>query len=544
MAAAAAAIIAFGALGLRILARVTVERPAVGGVLREGAIGEPRFVNPIYATNDTDRDLANLVFAKLIRYDASGAPMMDLAEYIELGADDRSYTIRLREELEWHDGEALDADDVVFTVKTVQDPAYQSPFRQNWQGVAVEKLDGRTVRFSLRQPYAPFIENLAVGILPEHLWRKIPAEAAALSDLNLKPVGAGPYRFEKFTRREEGRVTSVALVRNKRYHLEGPYLKEVRFSFFPSQAELVAAYRRNEIDAFTLLSAAPDGLERLDLELHELALPKLFAVFLNATADPVLGRGAVRNALNRAVDRDRIIRETAADGGRLAPSPLPPGILGFHEGLAPVSYDPEAARRILADDGWKDGDGDGVLERTERRGTKRTTQTLAVTLHTSDAPELARAAELIAELWRAVGVKTDVVVLAVKELEANVIRPRAYEALLFGEVLGHDPDPFAFWHTSQLKDPGLNIALYSNRRVDELLEEARRTHDTERRRRLYREFQELVSREVGAIFLYSPSQAYAVRKNIRGVEIGAIALPDERFNGINRWHVDTRRAFK
>lgn len=537
----------FGVLSNRLLDRVTVEKPAVGGVLREGALSEPRFINPIYASSDTERDLSNLVFSKLISYDADGTPVMDLAEDVAASPDGRIYTVRLKPDLRWHDGEAVSADDVVFTVKTIQDPEYQSPLRPNWIGVAVEKLNEATIRFTLRQPYAPFLENLALGIVPEHLWRKIPREAAILSDLNLKPVGTGPYRFKKFIRREDGTIVSLELTRNRNYHGVGPYLREIRFSFYPDEPQLIAAYRRDDIDAFAFISTAHvKTLERLDTNIHELELPKLFGVFFNPTANPALGRKPVRQALAMAIDRELLVRETLAGGGAIVNTAIPPGTFGAADDIAAPPYDPAQARSLLERDGWKaTATGSAaVLERTEGTGRNRKTIELVIRLVTSDAPELADAALRIADMWQAAGVKTEVSIRPLKDLETSIIRPRAYEALLFGEVFGHDPDPFAFWHTSQLKDPGLNIALYSNRAVDQLLEEARRTSDTALRAQKYREFQQIVRDDTAAIFLYRPLHYYVIRRGIQGVEIGAIALTSERFNGINRWYMDTQRALK
>lgn len=540
---AAVSALALAGLGGRLIAGVTVERPAVGGVLREGAVSEPRFINPIYATSDTDRDLSNLVFAKLIRYEGA-TQAMDLAEAVEVSPDGKTYTLHLKAGLKWHDGDPLTADDVVFTIKTIQDPEYQSPLRQNWQGVVVEKLGEATVRLTLRQPYAPFYENLALGILPEHLWRKIPRETAVLSDLNLKPVGSGPYRFRRFTRREDGTITSLSLVRNRRYHLAGPYLEEIRFFFYADEERLVAAYRRNEIDGFAFRSATHrESLIPLDLSIYEFRPPKVFAVFLNAGAAPALGRKAVRHALDAAVDREAIVAETAG-GGVAVHTPIPPGAFGFNAAVPPTVFNPDASRRLLAADGWKDADGDGALERTEGSGRRRQTQKLGLTIATSDDPELTRVAERIAAMWRAIEVRVEVRAMPISELELTMIRPRAYEALLFGEIFGHDPDPFAFWHTSQLKDPGLNVALYSNRQVDQLLEEARRTSDPGARERKYREFQRIVSEDAGAIFLYSPAHYYALRRTTRGVALEGAVLPEERFNAVNRWYQDTRRALK
>ncbi len=539
------AVVSFSILAKRTLDRITVPMPDVGGELREGVIREPRFINPIYASNDTDRDLTNLVFSKLIRYDYQGNVVMDLARSIETSQDGKVYTIQLRQGVRWHDDEDLTADDVVFTIKTIQDPEYKSPLRQNWQGVIAEKADETTVRLTLRQAYAPFLENLSLGIIPEHLWRRIPRETSILSDLNLKPIGSGPYKFENLTRRGDGSLISVALARNKKYYLTGPFIKDVRFLFYKDEPQLIAAYRRNEIDSFFITSSLnARELNPLGAEVHELHLPKIFAVFLNPNTNQSLARKAVRQALYKAINREDIIAKTAPGGGVIANSAVPEGTFGYNPDIAPTINNLDEARNILAKDGWKESADKGVLERTEGSGKNRKIQALQVRITTSDAPELAKAADLIAESWRSIGVQTEVKTMPVNDLETSMIRPRAYEALLFGEVFGHDPDPFAFWHTSQLKDPGLNIALYSNRNVDQLLEDARLTTDNNLREKKYREFQKIISDEIGALFLYTPTDYYAMSKRIKGVNIGSITLPEERLDEINFWYVDTRRALK
>lgn len=541
-----AALIAAAALVVliaRTVERVTVIAPAVGGRLREAVIGEPRFINPLYASSDTDRDLASLVFGRLIRYDAAGAPRGDLAESFSVSPDGKTYTVRLRTGIMWHDGEAFGADDVLFTIRTIQNPEYKSVLRQNWQGVSVEKTDDRTVRFQLRQPYAPFLENLSVGIIPRHLWQRIPADAAILSDLNIKPVGTGPYQFVRFTRREDGTVTSVVLARNSNFYLPGPYLSEIQFVVEPTADAAVAAYRKNQVDSFVIpAGSALHELSATDASLYRLELPKVFAVFLNSTSVPALGRKAVRQALAMALDRQNILAQTAGEQGVVANAAIPPGSFGANPDIPPIPYDPAKARELLSRDGWKSSGG--RLERIEGSGRTRKIQRLELAIATSDASELTRAAELVAEMWNAVGVKTSVKILPLADLQANVIRARAYDGLLFGEVFGHDPDPFAFWHTSQIKDPGLNVALYSNRAADKLLEEARRNSDPTVRAAKYRDFQKLVSEDVGAVFLYSPAHFYAVRKTVSGVAIGAVALPEERFTDVARWHERTSRTFR
>lgn len=539
----AAALIAFAVLAAKIIERVTVIRPSAGGTFREGSLRAPQLLNPIYATNDTDRDLANLIFSGLIRYDHAGKIIYDLAEGIDVNKDETAYTARLRTSVLWHDGKKFSADDVVATIHAIQDPEYKSPLRQNWQGVTAEKIDDHTVRFLLRQPYAPFLENLSVGIVPADRLNS-PQQALLFSDPKFKPIGTGPYRFSRFAQLDDGTIASLALSRNPRYYRDGPYINEIQFSFYPSESDLIAGYRRNEIDGFLLIQEPPQEFRKLDANIHPIGLPKIFAMFLNANTRPPLGRKAVRSALAMAIDRQAILDATASSGESIANTAIPAGTFGFNADIPPISYDPEAAKKILAADGWKDDDRDGVLARAEGSGRRKKTQELAASITTSDAPGLRQAADLIADNWRAIGVRTEVKVLSIRDLETSAIKPRAYEALLFGELFGHDPDPFAFWHTSQLKDPGLNIALYSNRAVDQLLEAARRENDLGAREKKYREFQKIVSDDIGAIFLYSPTAYYAVRNGVHGVSIGAITASEERFNEINGWYLKTRRALK
>ena len=533
------------AFSRRITLLVTVERPAGGGVLREGEIGEPRYLNPLFASNNTDRDITNLVFAKIVRYNPAGDIAMDLAQSVETSDDGLAYTVVLRDDAQWHDGEPLTADDIVFTIRAIQNPEYQSPLRATWQGVDAERMNDRTVRFTLRQAYAPFIENLAVGIIPAPLWQNIPAGTANLSDLNQKPIGAGPYRFQKLTRREDGTITSLVLERNTSFRGGKPFLGEIRFTFYPDEQSRIASYRRNEIDSFFAtgdIDLAP--LRTEDTVIRETGAPKVFGVFMNAGRQPAFARRAVREALARAIDRDRIIRD-ASPGSRRTEAAIPPGTFGFNGDIKAPAFDPEAAKSLLAKDGWKDSDNDGVLDRSEiGANKKKTTQKLELEIFTSDAPELAAPARLVAEMWQAIGVKTEVKVLAVNELQQAVIRPRAYPVLIFGEVFRHDPDPFAFWHTSQLKDPGLNVALYSNRKVDQLLEDARKTNDRGAREATYREFQRIVNDDIAAIFLTTPRYAYIIREGTQGMTFSSLTLPEDRFNGVEQWYQDTRRAFR
>lgn len=236
----------------------------------------------------------------------------------------------------------------------------------------------------------------------------------------------------------------------------------------------------------------------------------------------------------------------ALQGGAIpADSPIPPGIFGYApaDDSAKTAFGPSNAMKLLEKTGWKKNEN-GMYAMVKKINGKQTETPLSFELVTSDVPELILAAQFIQKSLRAIGIDVRIASIATSELETQNIRTRAYDALLFGETVGHDPDPFPFWHTSQIRDPGLNIALFANREADELLEDARHTSNPEIRMKKYKDFQTIVRKNTGAVFLYSPTYFYGIRSIIKGVDLQNIVVPAERFNEIEKWHIKTKRAWK
>ena len=201
----------------------SVPVPAFGGTLREGILGSPRFINPLLAQTDADRDLVMLAFAGLLRYDGEGNLIPALAEKYEISPDGLVYTVTLKEGLRWPDGKLITSRDVVFTISLVKNPQIQSPRRASWEGVEVEEINERVVKFALKKPYVPFVENLTLGILPNHKWQDIPLSQFSLADLNMEPQGAGPYEIRNVEHDAQGSITAITLRANKRFALGSPY---------------------------------------------------------------------------------------------------------------------------------------------------------------------------------------------------------------------------------------------------------------------------------------------------------------------------------
>lgn len=523
---------------------VTVPIPGVGKSYTEGILREPRFINPLYAATDTDRDISRLIYSRLLTYDGHGNLINDLADGYEVSQDGKTYTISLRTRAYWHDGKPVGADDVVFTIKTIQNSLYKSPLRANWQGVNIEKLDERTVRFTLRTPYAPFIENLAVSVLPKHLWESISPEQAPLHELNMKPIGSGPYKFRRLQQDADGSISWYELSRNADYYQEGPYLKTITFVFFKTEEELLAAWNRNRIDGF---GAVPAGhvaeLANSRSKIHTLTIPRIFGIFFNDKHAPALKEKAVREAIAHALNKKEIVSSVNISSIAVD-SMMPPASPGYTSQVPTFEYNPEQARALLQKAGWKDANGDGILDRKRKEGKKEVVDSLRLTLATSDWPDFVKTAEAVRSALRQVGIEVMVDSKSFNQLESEVIRPRNFDMLLFGEVYGYEPDPFPFWHSSQIKDPGLNVALYANKKVDTLLEEARKIQSPSERARRYVDMQKVIVADIPAVFLYSQLYLYLLPSRIQGVDLSKISLPADRFSTINKWFISTRRVFK
>lgn len=522
--------------------RYKVAAPAYGGTLREGIVGIPRFINPLLSISDADRDLVNLIYTGLMRFDGKGSLVPSLAERYEILEDGRVYVFYLRR-ADWSDGKPITAEDVVFTVGLAKNPAYRSLVRANWEGVNAEAVDEHTVSFTLAKPYAPFLENATLGIMPKHRWKDVLPAEFNLTDLNLQPIGSGPYTALSYEKNTSGRISLYRLEANKNYLPERPFIESMEVRFYGSQPEMMDALGRGEIDA--LSSLPPQYAESLGAQSRtvlQLGLPRVFGIFFNQNSSKVLADNAVRQALELVTDKQRLIEQVLDNQGTPVYSPIPPGSFGALDQsfYADRAFDIEKAKTVLAKSGWKMNETTNMLE---KKLSNTETIPLTFSISTSDIPDLVETARMLQTMWEVIGAKVDIKVFEMGDFEQDVLRPRKYDAVLFGEVVGNDPDPFAFWHSSQRNDPGLNIALYTSAKADSLLEEARVSIDAETRRQKYEAFQKLVSEDNPAIFLYSPYYIY-VPAPVNNLAIQRIILPEDRFGSIHEWYLETRSIWK
>lgn len=521
--------------------KISVAVPDAGGSITEGILGTPRFINPLLAISDADRDMAALIYSGLMRPDTKGGLMLDLAEKYEVSENGLEYTFVLKPDLVWHDEEPVTADDIIFTIQQAKDPALKSPKRASWEGISVEKIDSRTIKFILEKPYTPFLENTTLGILPEHLWKDASSELMTFSELNINPVGSGPFKIDSVDKYSSGIIKAYYLVSNKKFALGRPYIKKLTLQFFPSEEKLAAAYQKGGIDNISAVSPQTlETIKRNGSKLEVFYLPRVFGIFFNQNNSEIFTQNEVRQALNLAVDKKKIINEVLKGFGAEIDSPIPPGIFGAKEYGGDI-FSSEKARGLLSKNGWKLNKETGILEKTIKKNTLK----LEFSLATSNVPELKQTTELIKSMWENIGARVEIKIFEIGDLNQNVIRPRKYDSILFGEIVGRDPDPFVFWHSSQRNDPGLNIALYANINADKLLEKARTISEENERKEIYLQFQEEIEKDTPAVFLYSPYFIYLVPESLKGVrELESITTSSERFSQIHKWYIKTDKVWK
>lgn len=511
-------IVATGAL----LRSFMVVVPTYGGSVTEGSIGTPRFVNPLLALSDADRDMTALTFAGLMGLSGDGSIVPVLAETYSVSDDGKVYTFVLKHGVKFSDGTAVTAEDVVFTVEKAQDPALKSPEYANWANIRAEVVDARTVRFTLPKPYAPFLADTTLGILPSHLWRNVGNDKFAFSPLMQHPVGAGPFRVTKVVEDKDGAITEYQLAYNPYFALGRPYLNTMRVKFYADHTALQAAYKSGKVqNAYSVMTP------------HSLRAPyaRVFGVFFNKKQNPALGDLAMRKALSVAIDREHIVEDIQGGAATAVMGPVPPGTGIVGPAIPDTATRIESAKQILADGGWTYDETAGTWKNAKAKLSLDT-----VVIRTSTVPELRSVVSSVQTDWQAIGVPVSVELYEPGVLTKDVIRPRAYQALLFGMVVGRGQDLYAFWDSSEQADPGLNIASYANKSVDTLLEKARTERDPQKAAALIQDASDKIALEYPAAFTHAPEFLYAISNTLYGVSLPQIAAPADRFATVATWY--------
>lgn len=519
----------------------SVTTPAKGGTLVEGIIGTPRFINPALAITRADQDTVALVYGGLLKIGPDGNLTNNLAESVTVSEDGLTYHIKIRKNLTFHDETPLTAKDVVFTIELIKNPELRSPIRGNWNDVSLEQINEYELNVILKEPYAPFIENFTVGIMPSHLWGNLPVEQLPFSKYNTEPIGSGVFSIDTIHRSESGLINGYTLKPSK--DNEGIKLEEIKLKYFSNEEDLTTAFKNKEINASVFLpSASINELNSSDIQIISEPIPRIFGIFFNQNRSPALRDQAVRQALSVSIDRQRIIDEVLGGYG----VPTTNAVLLKENELesentnltdAPTSS-LSTAHDILVKGGWKQNET-GFWEKE----INKSAELLSITIKTSNTGLFDRTANIIADEWRKLGVEVQIEQYEQSGLVESVIRTRDFQALLFGLDINRTEDMYPFWHSSQKDDPGLNISQYTNITVDGLLEKVKTTKDEAERQKAVTEINRIVSQEIPAIFLFVPNMTYVIDKDISVATMNELDRPSDRFMNITDWHANTEKLW-
>jgi len=515
----------------------TKAAPASGGVYSEGVLGQPGYINPLLARMEPDTSLTRLVFSGLYKYGSDGQLTDDLADGLpQISQDQKQYTINLRHNAKWHNGKPVTADDVVFTLQLLKDPAYKSPLRPLWQSTSVEKLSDYSVKFTTKDISGPFLDNLTLPILPKSVWGNVDSQSFLLSKFNLEAIGSGPYAISEIKKLPSGKVEQITLSSFNDYYQGAPKIDQVVFKFYDNEDDLLNAFHSREITGFgftPLGSSLYVDKTQAQANVLSLQLPQYQIVFFNLT-NKVLADPSVRQALSLATDRQKIINSVFKGNALLPTSPLV--FYSAQNQTLASAVDLSQAAALLDKAGWP------VDPKTGLRAKKGLS--LEITIATNDTLVNSNAAQELANQWRQLNIKANLSVLPSKQLMDTVIKPRNFSVLLFPQKFGADPDPFLFWHSSQVKDPGFNLTGFNDPLADKLIVDARTTTDKKLRAADYQKFNDLILSKTPVIFLDQTEYIYAIDKSLKNNLSRVLYDPSLRFNDIGNWYINEKRVWK
>lgn len=611
----------------------TQVKPAVGGEYREAIVGQPRFVNPLYlSNNDTDKTLVELIFGGLLDYTPEGNIKKELAKSYKIKNEGKLYEFTLKDDIFWHDGKEITTDDIIFTVNAIQTPQYKSPLKTEWSGIKVKKKTSKKLVFKLDKPFASFKERVAtLKILPKHVFKDVSPQNFPWKATSKKYlIGSGPYKVKEIIKDSAGFTKKIKLIRNKKFPGNVPFVKNLTCFFYKNTEAAINSLKSGKTDGLSVSN--PNYLSFFsgnNFEKHKIQIPRYFAVFFNLKNE-TLKNEKIRKALSLSIDKRKIINEVFKGKASKVDSPILSDFFGYSSPTSTLTFNKKQAKNILSKIGYKLNKEKGIREKQPetkaaftfdydlsqgdqgeavrnlqkclsrdsdiypegkvtgyfgpktksavtkfqekfakeillplnlKGGTGKAGPStreklnefckpdpkepipLEISITTKDSFPLNKITEIIKKNWKDIGVKVSIKEKEIGELQTQVFKNKNFDSLVFGEALGMIPDPFPFWHSSQIDYPGLNITSYNSDKADKLLEKARETSKQKTGRQALEKFQDLLLEKRPARFLLRGNAFYFLSKKVKGDKIEKAVSPSERFTNVKNWYIDTKRVW-
>jgi peptide/nickel transport system substrate-binding protein len=503
--------------------------PADPQAVTYGSIGEPKKLLPMLASDGASGDIAGLVFNGLVKYNPDLQLVGELAESFTVTPDCRQVDFALRPNVKWQDGAPFTAEDVRFTYQEMINPKVATPYRDDFERIkSLDVVDPLHVQVVYKEPFAPGVGSWGMGMIPKHL---LEGKDLNTSEFNRNPIGTGPYKMKEWTTGQR-----IVLEANPDYFEGQPKVARYIYRIIPDSATMFLELKSGGLDFMGLTpvqyqrqTSAPWAANYF----QKFKYPSFSYTYLGYNLkDPRFADVRVRRAFTMAINRQSIIDGVLLGLGRVATGPFPPESWAYNPDVKPLLYDPEQAKALLAEAGWTDTNGDGLLDKNG--------QPFAFTILTNQGnDERKKTAEIIQRDLSAVGVKVEIRVLEWQAFLHDFIDKRKFEAIILGWGLGRDPDAYDIWHSSKTAESEFNFISYKNPRVDQLLIDGRHTCDQARRQAIYRELHQIMNDEQPYTFLYYPDALPILHKRFKGVKVTQLGI---WWNFPQEWYVPANKA--
>jgi peptide/nickel transport system substrate-binding protein len=442
------------------------------------------------------------VFDRLVSLDSNMDVVPELAEDWDISDDGLTYTFYLEEGVTFHDGTPFNADAVKFSFERLIDPETGSGFFGDYEIIdSIEVIDDSTVEFTLDYAHAPFMRRLAMteaGIVSPSAVEELGA------DFSSQPVGAGPFIVDEWVSGER-----LVLVRNEDYWRELPTLERVNFSFIAEEQARIAALLAGDTDFDTVVPPSLLSMVEADPNMVVERGPSLFPEWVAFNVEePPFDDVLVRRAVGYATDVDTIIEEIFLGVGVRSTQPVAPGVYGYDDTIEPIPYDPAMAEDLLAQAGWEDTDGDGVVDKDG--------QEFSAEFKIMNVTEIQRMAEAIQAYLADVGMDVDIVVEDWGAFLADLAAGNMNMFVLGQENPMGDADAsLGYLFTCENVDVS-NYTRYCNPEFDRLIEEERRETDPEARLELLKEAINLVVDDAVQVPTFVRESLMAHHQKVKG----------------------------
>jgi len=478
-------------------------------------LGDASYLNPLLSSDSASGSVNSLLYNGLVKYDRDIKLVPELAESWAVSGDGLQITFRLRKDVKWHDGEPFTARDVEYTYRQLINPDVKTPYSSDYLLVKkFEVPDDYTVRVTYGEPFAPALESWGMGIIPEHIFANPPEGSDFNSHpANRNPVGTGPYRFVQWRTDEK-----VVLEANPDYYEGRPHLDRVIYRVIPDQSIQFLELRNESIDSMGL---RPDQYKAYDSyfkKYDRFRYPSFSYTYLGFNLlNPVFADKRVRKAIAHSLDKTEIIDGVLLGMGKPATGPFVPQSWAHNGGIKDYEYSPEKARKLLAEAGWEDTDGNGILEKDGRE--------FEFTLITNQGNKLRQlTAEIVQRHLQQIGIKMNIRIIEWSAFIHDFINKKNFEVVILGWSLGRDPDQYSIWHSEQTKEGQYNFVTYKNPEADSLIDRGRHTFDQRERERIYKKLHRVIFDDIPYIFLYYAESLPVIHKRIQGPEVAPLGL--------------------